>query len=397
MASYQQMFYCKNCKKNVPVNDKGQCMTCHSTQIKKSWSVRFRFTELNGEKQKRLTGFSTKKDAEKAYIEFKTNYIPEKFNNKQTYNFSEVLNNYFQVYSLENEESTIYEKKRIFNNFILPTFKNKDISTITKIDLQDWQTKLWNTKNTRTKKPLSWKYLTRIKGFFYNFMEYCKNIYDIPNPFERIKTPKNMTMKKEIRFWELNEFDKFIANIDDVMWKTFWMTFMFTGARFNEVRALFINDISNNIIHINKSLTNKKVKGKQNIPKATKNHKCIVKQIPDVLALQIKEYMNWRTENKITGNYLFGGDKPLSEGTIRRKLKEHTLQSQVKYINPHGFRHSYVSLLIHLGVSTKVIAELIGDTEMQVISTYGHLYSNAKDSAILLLNEKISERNVKNF
>ena len=107
--------------------------------------------------------------------------------------------------------------------------------------------------------------------------------------------------------------------------------------------------------------------------------------------------MNWRTENKITGNYLFGGDKPLSEGTIRRKLKEHTLQSQVKYINPHGFRHSYVSLLIHLGVSTKVIAELIGDTEMQVISTYGHLYSNAKDSAILLLNEKISERNVKNF
>lgn len=52
-------------------------------------------------------------------------------------------------------------------------------------------------------------------------------------------------------------------------------------------------------------------------------------------------------------------------------------------------RNSYVSELFHLGVSTKVIASLIGDTEEQVIKTYGHLYSDATDGAINLLNQAL--------
>ena len=60
MASYQQMFYCRNCKKNVSLDEKGLCRFCHSSQIKKSWSVRFRIIDTNGEIHKRLTGFNTK-------------------------------------------------------------------------------------------------------------------------------------------------------------------------------------------------------------------------------------------------------------------------------------------------------------------------------------------------
>ena len=54
MASYQKMYYCKTCKKNVSVDSDNKCVACHGTQLKKSWSVRFRVVDLNGEKQKRL-------------------------------------------------------------------------------------------------------------------------------------------------------------------------------------------------------------------------------------------------------------------------------------------------------------------------------------------------------
>ena len=400
MASYQQMFYCRKCKKNVSVDEKGLCRSCHSSQIKKSWSVRFRIIDINGEIHKRLTGFNTKKEAEKAYIDFLANYIP--FQPQKTYSlkFEEVFNNYLQTYKLENTESTIYDKKHIFDMYIIPYFKNKDITDISKVDLQNWQNFIWSMKSEKTNKKLSWKYLTKIRGHFYNFLEYCRNLYDIPNQLENIKIPKNIDIKKEIIFWELKDFDNFISNLDNnnIIWKTLWFTFMFTGCRFNEIRALKDDDISNNKISIKYSLSSKKTSN-PNSRTATKNHKTYIKQIPDKLQLQIDLYKTWKKENNISGDFLFGGDNPLPEKTIRNHLikdiqsanKKLSKDAKLKIITPHGFRHSYVSLLIHLGISTKIIAELIGDREEQVIKTYGHLYSGVKDAAIAMLNDKINQ------
>ena len=107
------------------------------------------------------------------------------------------------------------------------------------------------------------------------------------------------------------------------------------------------------------------------------------------MASKIIEYKKWKQKNNISNKFLFGGDIPLSENTIRRQLRKDINNANVSSITPHGFRHSYVSLLIHLGINTKVIAELIGDREEQVIETYGHLYPQAKEDAINLLNSVV--------
>lgn len=116
-----------------------------------------------------------------------------------------------------------------------------------------------------------------------------------------------------------------------------------------------------------------------------------------MLQAKIERYKAWKSENGLSKNFLFGGDKPLAENTIRRKLSKDIAKSGQTTISPHGFRHSYVSLLIHLGIPTKVIAELIGDREKQVIETYSHLYKNAKNDAIHLLDKKLSETNLGKF
>ena len=320
-----------------------------------------------------------------------TNYKPfQTTPSNQSFIYDELLKEYFDTYSIENEESTIYEKRSVIDKFITPFFKERDIRSITKNELQNWQNYIWNLKNPKTNDKYSWNYLKKIRGVMYNFLEYQKVMHDIPNLLDNIKIPKKKELKKEMSFWELQEFNSFIKTVNNIMWKTLWYVFMFTGARFNEIRALSDNDIKDNKIYITKSMVGRKSLQNKDKRKNTKNSKIVIKQIPDLLLTQLNKYFNWKQENKISSEFLFGGDKPLTETTVRRVLTEDIKKAKVRYLNPHGFRHSYVSLLIHLGVSSKIIAELIGDNEIQVIETYGHLYNDAKNTAIELLNSKIN-------
>jgi integrase len=47
----------------------------------------------------------------------------------------------------------------------------------------------------------------------------------------------------------------------------------------------------------------------------------------------------------------------------------------------HALRHTAVSVWLSRGISTKAVAEFIGDTEHTVISTYSHLMPDDRDKA----------------
>ena len=57
-------------------------------------------------------------------------------------------------------------------------------------------------------------------------------------------------------------------------------------------------------------------------------------------------------------------------------------KSGVKQIRIHDLRHSFVSMIIHMGANILLVADLIGDTVEQVTKTYGHLYEHDKISII---------------
>ena len=74
------------------------------------------------------------------------------------------------------------------------------------------------------------------------------------------------------------------------------------------------------------------------------------------------------------GKFYFGGEKPLAATTVARVFNKYIEQAGVKRIRIHDLRHSFVSMLIHLGANFMVVADLISDTVEQVLKTYGHLY-----------------------
>ena len=75
----------------------------------KLWSVRFRIIEYGEEKQKRLSGFKTKKEADKAYMDFMQSYVPNhSFSDPNEMTMHEVYLLYMKDARLRLKPSSIY-------------------------------------------------------------------------------------------------------------------------------------------------------------------------------------------------------------------------------------------------------------------------------------------------
>lgn len=174
-----------------------------------------------------------------------------------------------------------------------------------------------------------------------------------------------------MQFWTRDQFDKFISNITDPTYHALFTFMFFTGRRKGELFALSPADVQPTAIKVNKSLTRKTLTNKTYDITSTKADKSQTIPICDIVQREIQIY-------KSSGTFYFGGDKPLADNTVRRTFLEYTKKAGLPQIRIHDLRHSFVSMLIHLGANLMVVADLIGDTVEQVTKTYGHLYQEDK-------------------
>lgn len=402
MASYSQNKYCSNCKKNVTTTkkDPNHCPICNEVVNLREWTVRFRVVENGKRINKRLSGFPTKKEAQKGMADFLISYDPKTKVKQESYIFEELLKEHLELNKTQTAPATYYDKKALFQKYITPHFIGKDLSKLTKEDCLKWQDYLWRcTKDNKT--PLSHKYKSKIRGHFSTFLSFCEQRYNIVNYFSRIKMPRNIAPKKEMAIIELSEFNNFIKAIETdysieefkrQLYKTLFMCLFYLGPRINELLALTPKDIdlTNKKITFNKSISRKLDKETYNQPyivKPTKNYTNRINIIPDILLKELKTYLE---QKNIADKFLFGENDPINDKVVTRAKNKYIKQTNIKYIRIHDFRHSHVSFLIHLGATFPVIAKRIGDTLDIVIKTYSHLYSNDEDIAINALNNYIN-------
>lgn len=348
------------------------------------YDVVFRITSLDGiEKQKKLSGFATKTLAKQAHADFITKHCtlvknnPIKKNNlqKQEPTVGELVASYLITLKNQVKDSTIYDKDNVYKLFILPDYQNKKISALTKDELYKWQDNLWSAINPKTKEYYSYSYLSKVRSHFSSFLDYCSERYGYPNHFINIKKPKRKASKPVMDFWTRDEFNKFIKTVDDPTWHCLFTLMFFTGRRKGELFALTPKDIKSSSIIFDKSLTRKTTDGTPFKITTTKKDK--IQEVP-ICQIVIDELKNYKHQSP----FLFGGDKPLAENTVARAFKGYCNKAGVKVIRIHDLRHSFVSLMIHLGVNLMVVADLIGDTVEQVTKTYGHLYITDKREAV---------------
>ena len=379
MASFTQMFYCKNCKKNVSVDKNGQCASCGNASLKRSWSVRFLFVNENSKQvRKRLTGYSTKREAQDGYIAF-INDIKTKKPIKQLdeLTFLRLYEEYKTYTKSRIKDSSFYDFCSKCDLHILPYFKDFPVKDITPRDILKWQ---------ETIDKFSFKYKTGLRTYLHSILKYAEKYYDIPNQVTKVDNFRDLNIKKEMQVWTPEEFSVFISAVSNEIYKTFFFVLYYTGLRKGEALALTWKDVDlkNAQINVDKSLT-RKVEGKTYEITTPKNKSSIRKvSIPQFLVEILRDYKKGREND----TFAFGGSSPLSNTNLARQIKIASKKAGVKEIRIHDFRHSHASFLLSQGASIVSVAKRLGHSNIeQTLNTYAHVMPKEEDFVLEILDK----------
>jgi integrase len=351
---------------------------------KSSFDVVFRVVTLDGrEKQKRLCGFKNRKEAGRGYIDFITKHCelisPDVASKKKTESISSAVHDYtmeemFPIYlaaaSGENKGSTVWDKKQLYDLYIKPTLGKEKLCDLTAERLFRWQDGILAMRKPDGE-PYSQAYFVRIRNTLMTTLSYAENRFGIPNNLRKVKRPKKRVQKTEMKFWTKEQFEHFLSVIDDPQWRAFFGVLFYTGRRKGEVLALQYDDIKRDRISFTKTYSRKTHDGTPYTITNTKNEKKAATPICKPLQEILKEYEGQKP-------FFFGGENPFAENTVRYRFLGYCEQAGLEPIRIHDLRHSFASMLIHLGANMMVVADLIGDTVEQVMKTYGHLYEEDK-------------------
>lgn len=284
-------------------------------------------------------------------------------------------------------ERTFYQTDLSFKKHILPVLGNIKLSNLTLEKIEKYQHDLLtvNKQNGEVLKnstlELIQKELKSLLAFAYE-KSYIKNMHILS--FKKVINIDES--KKEVDFWQPEEFYKFIEVVDDIVYLTLFNVLYWCGLRIGEALALNWNDIDFNkkTIRINKSYSD--YKHRITNPKTQNSYRTVI--MPDkcfdaVSKLfehdkQIIEFDNQK--------YIFHFEKPLNQDTIKIRKDRWIAKAHVKRIRIHDLRHSHVSLLINLGFSAFDIAKRLGHSVDMVNNVYGHWFQNAQNKMVDKLN-----------
>lgn len=244
-----------------------------------------------------------------------------------------------------------------------------------------------------------------VKKIYYNLNKVLRfgveKKYLNHNPLINVKRDaRKNELKKEMKFWEPSDFQKFITNVDDELYKTLFTFMYYMGSRKGETIALTWSDVDfiKGTVRINRAASSK-LRNRITSPKTGNSIRTI--SMPNQLIDIMK---NWYKSQKNLYEYsedcfLFGYHKPLPVETIRRKFKNYIdltneliedEKDKIPVIRMHDLRHSHASFLINnmsAGFTDFDIAKRLGDTVSTLHSTYAHWFKSADKGIMDFMNK----------
>lgn len=331
------------------------------------------------QKQVKRRGFKTKKEAREAEAKM---LVEKETNSNLT--FAQVADSYFDWYCQRRKHTSINVIRNIIYNHLIQEFNKIKINQITAKHIMHYQNKIINNYSADHLKKIH-TVLSSIFNFAIKFHGLTNNPARITGNFEK-------ESNKRMNFWVVDEFHQFIDSVDDLLYKTFFSTLYYSGARKGELLALTWEDINfeEKTININKTEFNRKITK----PKTKSSNRIIM--LPSLvidLLKNLKEHATIKSPIKI--NYVVFGEfyTSISASTLDRKYTNYVLNAGVKRILLHEFRHSHASYLINKGVSPLIVAQRLGHSDVATtLNTYSHLYPSKQAEVIAFIEEDIVKK-----
>lgn len=321
-------------------------------------------------------------------------------------NFHLITMDYFNDFKTKRKDDSYYTYLDVYNNHIKNFFERLYIDEISYNHIKSWKEEM--QKKEYTKNNTSYHYSINFLNKCYNVlnniykyaMPMCNlntNIVSLVGRFEN-KRDKVIKDEEKLRYITIEDFNILIDNIDDIVWKTFFIYLMYTGCRKGEVRALLWEDVdfNANTIAINKQIDNK---GKVTNTKGRNNRKIKMSNYLKESLIKYKNEIMKYSDFKESW-YVFGCVVPVQRSMIDRKRQYYFKKANLPPITNHEFRHSHVSMLINeyvkkcnsLGLKIDtykfflMMSDRMGHTIDVMQKTYMHLFPTIQDEIVDLLD-----------
>ncbi|MCD8207940.1 MAG: tyrosine-type recombinase/integrase, partial [Bacteroidales bacterium] len=330
------------------------------------YDVRF-MADVNGTRRLvHLSGYPTKKAAEKAYIEWEDS---RKGSQLAVTTFENSVDFYIQSKTGTASQNTLYNLRNVFDKHITGKFAGRLVNSVSKSDVMSWQAELW-AAHTPGGSLLTDGTCRQIRGDFSSFMSWASDVYGFDNPFIGVKTPRRREQKKEMVVWSVEDFNRFIGLCEPDFAPFFSLAF-YTGAREGELLALYPSDFRRKgdvyEISITKSAqTERKGFDVVTPPKNSASNRTV--SLPSALT-----DMTDRLLASASGTFVFGGERPWSRSKVTAVFVAGIKASGVTRIRIHDLRHSHASILLTLGVPVTEVSRRLGHAS---VSTTMNIYSH---------------------
>ncbi|HDT6577495.1 site-specific integrase [Bacillus cereus group sp. BfR-BA-01489] len=328
------------------------------------------------QKQVKRRGFKTKKEAREAEAKM---LVEKETNSSLT--FAQVADSYFDWYCQRRKQSSITTVKNTIYLHLITEFGRMKIDRITAKQIMNYQNKIIHTYSADSLKRIH-TVLSAIFNFAIKFYGLTGNPARIAGNFE-------VESNKRMNFWQFEEFKQFIEVVDDPMYKAFFSTLYYSGARKGELLALTWNDINfdEKSININKTEYNRQITK----PK-TKSSNRIVMLSSHVMNLLITLKNASMKKSPVKTDYVVFGEfyNSIATTTLDKRYLKYINLSGVKKILLHEFRHSHASYLINKGVTPLVVAQRLGHSNVATtLNTYSHLYPSKQAEVVAFMENDL--------
>lgn len=352
--------------------------TKNKTKDGRQWYFTYSY-KINGDYKKyKSKKYLTKGEAQQGEANFIISENITDYSTNKT--IKELATEYYQYQASRVKPTTLRSIKRKLT-YIVDKLGDKRLKSLKIKELEKFKNEMpfkWSVSH----KNGFLKYLKALNNF-------SNKVYDYKNnQFDKLDNFKDNEIKKEMLYFTIDEFKKFIDKVEEINYKALFTTLFYCGLRQGEALALTWEDIGN-FINVTKTLTSK-VKGEPFTIMTPKNTSSIRKvPIPDPVKKVLNKWYNIisKTHGFTKEWFVFRDFKPLKETSITNIKNKACKEAGVKQIRIHDFRHSCASLLINNGAKINLVAEYLGHSDIKMtLNTYSHLYDSELNKVVEKLN-----------
>ena len=295
------------------------------------------------------------------------------------------------------------DRKQVCKFTTLATYPNmyKYLKVFMKIKCVDYDIEHFNKwkKQMVANKKICLRYKNDILKHWKSVLNFGTRWYDfnflsVYRKMDKFKDPNGL--EKEMKYYTLPEFKKFISGEEDSMWRCYFQTLYYCGLRCGESRGLMWKDIDFNkkLLSVNRQVIDTPKDWDEpyviSDPKTKTSRRVI--PICNVLLDAFNIYKNeLESKNQYNiNNFVFSssdGTTPLRDNHILTRKKKIEKATGSKHIRTHDFRHSCASLLINSGGNVSMVAKYLGHSEVEeTLNTYSHMFPSALDDVLNIVN-----------